>query len=315
MSERVELASSARAGTAALLVPCHNGARFLPQLTAGVRAQTRPFDECWLFDDGSTDDSAAIARELGFTVLRSERNRGPAAARNALAQATACEWLHFHDADDLIAADYLAACLAVASADVDLVICDMPWIDAESRELIFHWRYDEAQLRAAPFARLIEQTIGGINGLYRRSAFLAVGGFDETRAYWEDLDLSLRLFRAGVRFRAVPRDLVTAVRYRGSYSSRGSAKVWMSKIDLMAEWLSTDYDAVAATVAREAESIAVRMIGEGAIAEARRALDLCLRAGGRPPTTHHRLFAALRPLLPAFAALRLQQSFRRLTSR
>jgi GT2 family glycosyltransferase len=297
--------------TAALLVPCHNGARFLPALAAGARAQTRPFNEWWLCDDGSSDDSAAVAEQLGFRVLRHSHNRGPSAARNALARATTCEWIHFHDVDDLLAPDYLKASFAAARAGADLVICDMPWVDADSGKLIFHWRYDEDALRAAPYPRLIEQTIGGINALYRRSVFESVGGFDEKRLYWEDLDLALRLFRAGVSFRALPQDLVTAVRHRTSYSSRDSVTVWMAKIDLMAEWLAQEKAAIGATVAREAESIAVRMIGLGEMDAARRAVALCVTAGGRPPTTHHRAFGVLRRALPPFAALRLQQWFRR----
>jgi len=302
------------ASDVALLVPCRNGAKFLPRLAAGARAQSSPFAEWLLFDDGSTDATASVARELGFVVLRSEHRTGPAAARNALARATRCTWLHFHDADDLIAADYVTASLAAARDGAELVVCDMPWIDARTGELIFHWRYDEDALRATPYAALIQQTIGGINALYRRSMFERVGGFDATRDYWEDLDLALRMFRAGVAFHIVRRDLVTAVRHEQSYSSQDDTKVWMSKIDLMAEWLGSNQPNLALTIAREAENIAVRMVGLGKMAEARRALRLCQCAGGKPPTSANPGLNVLRHILPAFTVLRLQQYFRRLAS-
>ena len=300
--------------SAALLVPCHNGAEFLPRLIASARAQTRPFDECWLFDDGSTDETAVVARRLGFTVLRSDRSVGPSAARNALARATRCDWLHFHDADDLMAADYLAASIAATRNGADLVICDMSWVDDRTRQPIFYWRYDEDALRLAPFARLLEQTVGGINALYRRERFLAVGGFDEHRLDWEDLDLALRLFRSGIRMRVVNRDLVTALRRTTSHSNRNDVNVWTSKLELMGEWLRTERAAVAAAVAHEAEAVAVRMAGLRELGAAARALDLCVEAGGSPPTTRNPLVKAAKWVLPPLAVLRLQQWGRRLVS-
>lgn len=300
--------------SAALLIPCHNGAAFLPRLAAAAHAQTRPFDEWRLFDDGSTDDTAVVARQLGFTVLRSDRQLGPSAARNALARSTLCAWLHFHDADDLMANDYLACSLAATREGADLVICDMSWVDEQTRQPIFHWRYDQAALRLTPYACLLEQTIGGINALYRRVSFLKADGFDENRTYWEDLDLSLRLFRTGIRLQVVNRDLVTALRRDSSYSNRNDLKVWTSKLDLMAEWLNTERAAVATAVAHEAEAIAVRMTGLREQKAAARALDLCVRAGGSPPTSRNFLVKMAKWILPPLAVLQLQQWARRLVS-
>jgi glycosyltransferase involved in cell wall biosynthesis len=67
-----------------LLVPCYNAAAFLPRLWETVRAQMRPFDELLCYDDASTDNTVAVARALGATVICGERNAGPAFARNDL---------------------------------------------------------------------------------------------------------------------------------------------------------------------------------------------------------------------------------------
>jgi glycosyltransferase involved in cell wall biosynthesis len=64
-------------------------------------------------DDGSTDDSATLAAELGATVI-SRPSRGPAAARNAGIEAASREWIGLLDADDMWAPDKLerqAACV------------------------------------------------------------------------------------------------------------------------------------------------------------------------------------------------------------
>ena len=88
--------------TCSLLVPCHNAAAHLPRLWETVRAQAKPFDELICYDDASTDRTADVARTLGATVIRGDTNHGAAHARNRLWQAAHGEWVHFHDADDLL---------------------------------------------------------------------------------------------------------------------------------------------------------------------------------------------------------------------
>jgi len=75
---------------------------YLPQLTACVAAQTVPYAEAICYDDGSTDATAQVAEALGFRVLRGGKQSGPAAAREALLRSSRTEYVHFHDADDVM---------------------------------------------------------------------------------------------------------------------------------------------------------------------------------------------------------------------
>ena len=45
-----------------VIIPCHNAAPWLAATLASVQAQTWPAIETIVVDDGSTDDSLAIAR-------------------------------------------------------------------------------------------------------------------------------------------------------------------------------------------------------------------------------------------------------------
>lgn len=54
----------------AMCVPAYNAAKHLPVLIASAAAQTVPFDEIWVYDDASTDDTAEVARALGARVVR-----------------------------------------------------------------------------------------------------------------------------------------------------------------------------------------------------------------------------------------------------
>jgi glycosyltransferase involved in cell wall biosynthesis len=69
-------------------------------MAAMARAQTVPFSEIICYDDGSTDDTFQVASDLGLRIIRGDKNRGAAFARNRLLEAASTAWVHFHDADD-----------------------------------------------------------------------------------------------------------------------------------------------------------------------------------------------------------------------
>jgi glycosyltransferase involved in cell wall biosynthesis len=91
-----------------IVTPCYNGARFLEQTLRSAAEQSRPPLEIIVIDDGSTDDSAAIAAAFGPPVrLLQQTNHGESSARNkGLAEALGSHVL-FLDADDLLGPDAL----------------------------------------------------------------------------------------------------------------------------------------------------------------------------------------------------------------
>lgn len=90
-----------------IVVPCYNAARWVGAALESALAQTWPDREVILVDDGSTDDSLAIARTFaarGVAVV-SQANRGAAAARNAGLRLARGAFVQFLDADDWLAPD------------------------------------------------------------------------------------------------------------------------------------------------------------------------------------------------------------------
>ena len=75
-----------------VVIPCYNGARFLPETLASIAAQTLAPAEVVVVDDGSTDDSVAVATRWGARVVRTGGQEGPSAARNAGGRAAARLW-------------------------------------------------------------------------------------------------------------------------------------------------------------------------------------------------------------------------------
>lgn len=82
------------------VVPAFDAADHLPSTLASVRDQTTAVDEVVVVDDGSRDDTAAVARAHGARVVEHGANRGVSAARNTGIRAAANDWIALLDADD-----------------------------------------------------------------------------------------------------------------------------------------------------------------------------------------------------------------------
>src|SRR5689334_23846816 len=68
--------------TVSVIVPAYNAADTLPECLLSLGRQMRAPHEIIVVDDGSTDETAAIARDFGAWVVATQRRSGPAAARN-----------------------------------------------------------------------------------------------------------------------------------------------------------------------------------------------------------------------------------------
>lgn len=94
-----------------ILVPCFDAARWLPATLESALAQTWPHTEIIVVDDGSQDDSLAIARSFEPRGVRvfSQRNAGASAARNQALREARGEFFQFLDADDLLSPQKISA--------------------------------------------------------------------------------------------------------------------------------------------------------------------------------------------------------------
>jgi glycosyltransferase involved in cell wall biosynthesis len=94
-----------------ILIPCYNAARWLPAALGSALAQTWPQVEIIVVDDGSRDDSLAVARSFESRGVRvfSQANAGASAARNRALREARGDFLQFLDADDLLSPGKIAA--------------------------------------------------------------------------------------------------------------------------------------------------------------------------------------------------------------
>lgn len=170
-----------------VVIPIHNGARFVRDAIASVAAQGYPQVELILVDDGSTDalDEALVDAVLSYKLIRQQRS-GPSAARNAgILQATG-ELIAFLDVDDVWPEGNLHRLATELSLQPELHV-------VHGKAEIFYLDMGSGQRQVMNHVRAAFPFYLGA-GLYRRTAFDRVGLFDANMIYGEDSDWYLRAY-------------------------------------------------------------------------------------------------------------------------
>lgn len=187
-----------------VVVPAYNAEGYIGACLDGLFAAGFAPDRITVVDDGSTDGTSAICRGRGVAPVSMGRNTSAAVARNAGARTGRGTVLFFVDADVVVAPDSRAVLIR--------------WFAEHPDHAAMFGAYDPtpaAPGRVSRIRNLLHRHvhIAGAGpavtfwtgcGAVRRAAFEAVGGFDETIAMMEDVDLGLRLAAAGHRIEIDP---------------------------------------------------------------------------------------------------------------
>lgn len=215
-----------------VVIPAYNAEQYLRVALSSVISQTHRDLEVIVVDDGSTDRTGAVCRELVDPRIRvvHQPNRGLAAARNTGIRQARGTYVAFLDADDLWHPDKLAhhARHLAAAPEVGLSYSRAGYIDAAGAPL---GMYQAPPLGTITAARLlVDNPIrNGSNAVLRRAALDEIRlqqedstswYFDETLRRAEDLECWLRI-AATTRWRieGIPDVLVQYRTTRGSLSA------------------------------------------------------------------------------------------------
>jgi len=173
-----------------VIIPVYNGARFLAEAVESIQAQHYDPLEIVVVDDGSTDDSAAVAADLRVCVLR-QPNGGPASARNLGIARSSGELIGFLDADDLWTRRKLELAVPLFRADPDLEVV---------QGLTQETRIVRNANGIALFENFLEPFLSVSLGsaLFRRTVFDRIGTLDSDLRFAEDLDWFIRARALGV---------------------------------------------------------------------------------------------------------------------
>lgn len=200
-----------------------NGERFLDRCLSALLAQTVEPHEIILLDNASSDTSLDIVRRFpSVRLLAQNENLGFACGNNLAIEAASSEseWIALLNPDAFAEAHWLEALLTAVRANPGFDFFGSKLITAADTAVLdgagdaYHvsglvWRMGHG----APVPSLPEHVREVFSpcaaaAMYRRSALLDVGGFDEDYfCYSEDVDLGFRLRLAGYRCLYVPQSV------------------------------------------------------------------------------------------------------------
>lgn len=189
----------------AVVIPCYGYAHLLPEAVASAVQQTWPNLRIVIVDDGSPDDTAAVAARLvrqhpsrRIDVVR-QANQGLSAARNAGVRATDSPLVLPLDADDRLAPNAVARLVRALQAER----ADVATPNGRTFGDV------EAPLVTMPVTRrrLMANNCLVYASLYRRELFDRIGGYAPIRPGYEDWDFWLSALEHGARFVHVPEEL------------------------------------------------------------------------------------------------------------
>jgi glycosyltransferase involved in cell wall biosynthesis len=175
-----------------VIIPVYNGAAYLANATESALRQTLAPAEVIVVDDGSTDESAAVAAAFpGVHVLR-QANAGPAAARNAGLAIARGSLLAFLDADDVWLPHKLATQVRYLHEypEAGYALCRMRTVYEQgyTQSGVFNTEHFAGEPRAPlPSALLVHA-----------ATLTTVGLFDEKLRAAEDFDWFARAHDCGV---------------------------------------------------------------------------------------------------------------------
>jgi mycofactocin system glycosyltransferase len=201
----IDPVATAATARVSFVVPCRDGG---PRLGALV-TDLLPYGEVIVVDDGSVDGSVELARQAGARVAANDGEPGPAGARNHGRELTRTEFVAFVDADCRVRGDWARPLAALLEADQDLALVAPRVRGAAGPGRLARWERTCSPLDMGAMGGLVGpgrrvSFVPSAALVARRSALEALGGFDPSLRFGEDVDHVWRAVAAGWSVRYAP---------------------------------------------------------------------------------------------------------------
>jgi GT2 family glycosyltransferase len=232
-----------------IVIPNHNGARYLENCLRSLQSQTYTNMEIVVVDNASDDRSADVVLETApqAILLRQNHNGGFAGGANAGIRASHGDWIAVLNNDTEVAGNWLAECVRAIQSHPDAAFFACRILEFYDRARLFSagdcflragigYRRGQEQRDREDFRRECEIfSPSGCAALYRKSVLEETGYFDERFfAYLEDVELGLRLQAAGYGGYYAPR---AEVYHYGGATSGGEFSPLAVRLRTRNAWL------------------------------------------------------------------------------
>ena len=201
----------------AVVIPTLDEATTLPRLARLLAALDPPPSEVLVVDGGSSDGTAALARELGFVVIE-HHEQGRSQQINCGVAAVSSEIVCVLHADTQPPDDMIAVIRRTMADPRDALAAFTPLLSGPEKVRWFtsfhNWIktwYAPLLLRPHLFVKGVRLLFGDHAMFFRRIDFLRVGGCDPGMSVMEEADLCVKFAQFG-RIKLVNRIILTSDR-------------------------------------------------------------------------------------------------------
>ena len=184
-----------------VVIPVYNMEAYLADTLDSVLASDYPALEVVVMDDGSRDNSLALARQYAANhpavSVYTQKNAGVCIARNQAIARAKGEYILPVDADDLISSTFISSAIRVLEEDSDIkaVFCRAEFFGAKQGE----WKLPSFSLPLLAHKNMLP-----IFALYRRSDWERIGGYCEDIIAREDWEFWIAMLKDGGRVVRLP---------------------------------------------------------------------------------------------------------------
>jgi len=175
-------------------IPTYNRREYLEETLESVFAQTYKNYEIVVVDDGSTDGTEEMIKQLGRGIrYHRQENAGDASARNKLIELTAGQYITFLDSDDLLMPDAIERMVAAIQQEAEPVIAYGPYFRIDKSGKVIG--KSKRRLYSGFVTQYLFQEIliHSCGSMFPVEALKEAGGFDTSLPVCSDYDLWLRL--------------------------------------------------------------------------------------------------------------------------
>jgi len=230
-------------------IPCFNDEQAVARSIESIQSQTVAVSELFVFDDGSTDNSAAVAERAGVPVIRNPVNEGRGPVRAKAMNHAKNELVLCCDAGKLMAPDFLERALVWLRDEQVAAVRYGRLLRLDSSTVVSRWsaRHLYKLDQKLPLEEHSNFATGA--ALVRKSIVFSVGNYNSCLRYSEDDELGRRLLLAGHKIVRDPDLTITDItkdslqqvldRHWRWNSVSGDAKDWYCYLRLV--WRSLRY--------------------------------------------------------------------------
>jgi len=182
-----------------VVIPAYNVAHCIGDCLDSILSQTLLPKEIIVVDDGSTDGTDVVIKELSCDILQYKRqeNSGPSVARNHGVSLATQHYVAFLDADDLWKPEFLEKCwefletnVSIIAVSTGLAVCDLSGVERVIPSSIVSNKTGSGAISLDNFFEVWaehDQVRTGAS-LFRRDVLLQSSGFREDLRLAEDLE-------------------------------------------------------------------------------------------------------------------------------